>query len=207
MLRENTTNFIVVESQPLLLQSLTKLIENQPFTANVYSLTHLQDIEDFIQSKSIHCIVFDPMSDLAVSTSVMSSLVESRPHIYNIAYSINTSTSHMRLFETMNIKGVVSRLDSIDTLEAAFAAAASGYVFKKCRVEAEPNEIRLSKRELIVLKLLTEGHRNKEVARRLNISDKTVSTYKKRVLDKFNVDNIMDLIPESSVRGGFLTTR
>jgi hypothetical protein len=47
-----------------------------------------------------------------------------------------------------------------------------------------------------VLKLLTAGHRNKEVARRLNISDKTVSTYEKRVLDKFNVSHIMHLVPK-----------
>ncbi|MCW8346441.1 LuxR C-terminal-related transcriptional regulator [Vibrio sp. ZSDZ65] len=207
MLRENSINFIVVESQPLLLHSLTKVIEELHFTANVYSLKSLDEIEDYVQSKSIHCIIFDPLSDVASATSVMLSLTESRPHIYNIAYSMNISSSFMRLFETMNIKGVVSRLDSIDTLEAALTAAANGYVFKKCRVEDEGNEVHLSKRELSVLQLLTDGHRNKEIARRLNISDKTVSTYKKRVLEKFNVDNIMGLISEVSVRGGFLTNR
>jgi DNA-binding NarL/FixJ family response regulator len=56
---------------------------------------------------------------------------------------------------------------------------------------------KLSTREIEVLKLLTKGRRNKEVAQALNINEKTVSTYKTRLLKKLNVDNIADLINHS----------
>ncbi|MCY9872653.1 response regulator transcription factor [Vibrio barjaei] len=207
MLQENSINFIVVEAQPLLRQSLTELITNQSFAGNIYSLRDYSEVHSITQTKSVHCILFDPMSDLSAASELMTFLSESRPHIYTIAYSMNTSMSYMRLFNTMGIMGVVSRLDSIETLEASLMAAANGYAFKKHQNYEQVNEVQLSERELTVLKLLTEGHRNKEVARRLNISDKTVSTYKKRVLEKFDVSNIMDLVPKVNACESFLTAR
>lgn len=53
---------------------------------------------------------------------------------------------------------------------------------------------KLSTREIEVLQLLTEGKRNKEIAQALSINEKTVSTYKTRLLKKINVDNLADLI-------------
>ncbi len=55
----------------------------------------------------------------------------------------------------------------------------------------------LSTREIEVLNLLSRGKRNKEIAQDLAINEKTVSTYKTRLLKKLNVDNIADLIHQS----------
>lgn len=52
---------------------------------------------------------------------------------------------------------------------------------------------KLSSREVEVLKLLASGKRNKEVAEGLNLNEKTVSTYKARLMRKLNVDNLVDL--------------
>ncbi len=55
----------------------------------------------------------------------------------------------------------------------------------------------LSTREIEVLNLLSRGKRNKEIAQDLSINEKTVSTYKTRLLKKLNVDNIAELIQQS----------
>jgi DNA-binding NarL/FixJ family response regulator len=55
----------------------------------------------------------------------------------------------------------------------------------------------LSTREIEVLNLLSRGKRNKEIAQDLAINEKTVSTYKTRLLKKLKVDNIADLIHQS----------
>ena len=51
----------------------------------------------------------------------------------------------------------------------------------------------LSAREIEVLKYLTDGKRNIEIARRLDINQKTVNTYKNRMMQKLNVNNVFDL--------------
>jgi len=48
-----------------------------------------------------------------------------------------------------------------------------------------------------VLKLLCSGRKNKEIAIELEINEKTVSTYKARLLKKLNVTNIVDLINQA----------
>jgi DNA-binding NarL/FixJ family response regulator len=42
--------------------------------------------------------------------------------------------------------------------------------------------------------LISVGKKNKEIAQELEINEKTVSTYKSRLMKKLHVDNIVDLI-------------
>ncbi|TDX20266.1 LuxR family two component transcriptional regulator [Buttiauxella sp. BIGb0552] len=51
----------------------------------------------------------------------------------------------------------------------------------------------LSNREVTVLRYLARGVTNKEIARDLLISSKTVSTYKMRLMQKLNAKNIIEL--------------
>ncbi|EJL6268231.1 response regulator transcription factor, partial [Vibrio cholerae] len=52
----------------------------------------------------------------------------------------------------------------------------------------------LSAREILVLKYLVQGYRNKEIANLLILSEKTVSTYKKRLMDKLGCTSMSNLI-------------
>lgn len=56
---------------------------------------------------------------------------------------------------------------------------------------------KLSRREIEVLKLLALGKRNKQIAEELNLNDKTVSVYKKKVMKKLGVDNLVDLLQQA----------
>lgn len=57
---------------------------------------------------------------------------------------------------------------------------------------------KLSTREVEVLKLLASGKRNKDIAKELEINEKTVSTYRARLMKKLNVDNLVDLVNQSN---------
>ncbi|CAD7501128.1 hypothetical protein KBAHV46_00590 [Aeromonas hydrophila] len=52
----------------------------------------------------------------------------------------------------------------------------------------------LSDREMSVLLLICQGHTNKQIAENMLLSEKTVSTYKTRLMQKLNVTNMVDLI-------------
>lgn len=56
---------------------------------------------------------------------------------------------------------------------------------------------KLSTREVEVLKLLSSGKRNKEIAEELQINEKTVSTYRARLMKKLNVTNLIDLVNQA----------
>lgn len=68
---------------------------------------------------------------------------------------------------------------------------------KKTRKEGELRKNlfqKLSSRETEVLNLLLTGKRNKDIAIDLNINEKTVSTYKSRLLKKLEIQNLAELI-------------
>jgi len=52
----------------------------------------------------------------------------------------------------------------------------------------------LSAREIQVLKLITEGMRNKEMADVLNVSTKSVETYRARLMSKLGCDGVAELV-------------
>jgi len=53
---------------------------------------------------------------------------------------------------------------------------------------------RLSKREREVFRWLAEGHTNQEIANRMDLSVKTIETYRARIFDKFGLRSRADLI-------------
>jgi DNA-binding NarL/FixJ family response regulator len=51
----------------------------------------------------------------------------------------------------------------------------------------------LSEREMTVLRFLLQGIRVKEISNRMNLKMSTVATYKVRLFEKLNVDNVADM--------------
>jgi DNA-binding NarL/FixJ family response regulator len=56
---------------------------------------------------------------------------------------------------------------------------------------------KVSNREIEVLRYLNNGKKNKEIAQILGIDEKTISTYKLRLLSKLNVTNLVDLLKKA----------
>ena len=52
----------------------------------------------------------------------------------------------------------------------------------------------LSTRELQVLQQIVLGKPNKEIANQFSLSEKTVSTYRTRIMEKMHMNNIADLV-------------
>ncbi|WP_313159758.1 response regulator transcription factor, partial [Mixta calida] len=51
----------------------------------------------------------------------------------------------------------------------------------------------LSRRELMVLRKLAAGYSNKEIALQLSLSNKTISTYKIKILRKLGIKSVVDI--------------
>jgi DNA-binding NarL/FixJ family response regulator len=102
--------------------------------------------------------------------------------------------------------GYISKTRPVKEIREAFIKVSQGDTFLsediKKQIKYRQNGSilkfkKLSIRELEVLSLLSSGKRNKDIAQQLSINEKTVSTYKTRLLKKLNIDNIADLIHQS----------
>ncbi|MGB9665478.1 MAG: response regulator transcription factor, partial [Ignavibacteria bacterium] len=58
----------------------------------------------------------------------------------------------------------------------------------------EEPHLKLSDREFQVMKLIAKGLRSKEIANYLKISEKTVTTYRGRILKKLGLDSNSEIV-------------
>ncbi|QBF27571.1 response regulator transcription factor [Pseudomonas tructae] len=100
--------------------------------------------------------------------------------------------------------GFVSKTDDLSELGKAVQAVMSGYSYfpevalssvRKvdfCLSEAECIA-RLTDREVLILQQLARGLSNKAIGEAMLLSNKTVSTYKTRLIEKLRVSSLVDL--------------
>ncbi|MCP8467016.1 response regulator [Pseudomonas sp. ZM23] len=102
--------------------------------------------------------------------------------------------------------GFVSKDEEVGALRKAISDVLAGRAYFT-REQMQPgtgNELaRLSTRELAVLQLLAEGNSNLHIADQLLISFKTVSTYKRRLLEKLHAGSTVELA-EVARRNGLI---
>ena len=100
--------------------------------------------------------------------------------------------------------GYISKTHDLDELIKAIKAVMGGYTFfpnlahssvRRSDVEATDLELiqTLSHRELTILQQLSQGLSNKEIGDAMLLSNKTVSTYKTRLIEKLKVKSVVYL--------------
>ncbi|MCL1066309.1 response regulator transcription factor [Shewanella olleyana] len=163
----------------------------------------------------------DPKVELAVSTTNISDALktykEINPNFLILDVNLGSSeTNGFIFFEELKKLGFtgkslcISSEDSPVLSEASQGAGMDGFIAKTQATESlidsiniisagykifkksEKNVV-LSNRESQVLTMLLSGSKNSEIAVNLNLSQKTISTYKARVLKKYSVNNPIEL--------------
>ena len=99
--------------------------------------------------------------------------------------------------KTASSEKFLHAINIIDSGEVFFTGSltSKGRDWKENSVEARYRK--LSTREIEVLNLLSSGKRNKDIALLLEINEKTVSTYKTRLLKKLKVSSLAELITQT----------
>jgi two-component system response regulator EvgA len=101
--------------------------------------------------------------------------------------------------------GYVCKQEDLSELVSSVKAVLSGYNYFPSQALAaataqvgDPNELERFKlvndRELMVLQLFAQGRTNKEIAKGMFLSNKTVSTYKTRLMQKLKAKTLVELI-------------
>lgn len=97
--------------------------------------------------------------------------------------------------------GYISKSNHLDELEDAFKAILKGYEFFPRRQGPDISDVTeegilktLSNRELEVLAYLAKGESLMDIAEKLHVSNKSISTYKRRLMIKLGLDKALDLV-------------
>jgi two-component system invasion response regulator UvrY len=198
---------LIADDHPIVRKGLRHIVEGDPGLQVVAETATADETLTAAARTPCDVIVLDLGLPGAVGLSVLKGLRSAVPHVPVLILS----TAPEDHFGTRAIRagaaGYVAKRSAPDQLVGAIRTVAAGGLYispviglKLAQDLLRPpprvgrDAFRLSDREIEVLRLLGAGVSGEDIAARLSISAKTVSTYRRRLLTKLGLDSTAALI-------------
>jgi two-component system response regulator FimZ (fimbrial Z protein) len=179
---------------PLVCEALTNLVEKTFQQTNVFISDNAQRGMQIVRENDIDLIILDVELNTSSSFDFVRRVKAGEfwgkvLFISNNVHSIVNQTAKM-----VGANGFISKSDSTDVIKDAILAVSRGYsVFKEDLNQAK-EIVTLSTRESVVYNYLLKGYSNQKISELLSLSAKTISTYKTRILTKYNADSVIQIM-------------
>lgn len=195
----------LADSHPVVhfgVKSYFKDHDNISIVANVGSFLMIRDI---LLTKEVDILILDLEMEGLSSIFEVKSILKNFPKTKIIIFSDLSEQVYAPNAIKAGVSGFVSKKEKLETLGQAIIKVNQGKIILDENVKRNIDLIakqkkserlyrNLSNREVEVLRYLSDGKKNNEIAVILGLNEKTISTYKLRLLQKLNVTNLVDLV-------------
>jgi two-component system nitrate/nitrite response regulator NarL len=199
----------LLASHPLVLSEFHRLLSDAPFHVEPKKVQPAITGSELVSIPRAGVYVIDYNGNGVSSTSLVSSVMSQYPNarVLLVGDRFDDQTAFPLLH--MGVKGLLEHAVLASQLESALQSVASGgywvpraalsrfvdFVLKEGHPHMpSPSKTTLSRREKEVADALLENLSNKEIANKLNISERTVKFHVSNLLQKFGVGRRADLI-------------
>lgn len=162
-------------------------------------------VSEMLKRKEIDVLLLDLELEGLSSINLIKDLVKKFPKVKIILFSNLNEQIYAPNAIKAGVFAFVQKTEKLEVLTSTIIKVNRGAIIFSDAVkknmaliskQAKSERLyrKLSSREIEVLRYLSNGKKNKEVAQALNLNEKTISTYKLRLLAKLNVTNLVDLV-------------
>jgi DNA-binding NarL/FixJ family response regulator len=169
---------------------------------------------DEIRSLKPDVVLVDVHMPGGGGVAVVTNITETNPDVLFLALSVSDAPEDVIAMIRAGCRGYVTKSISpeeladairrVDSGDAVFSPSLAGFVLeafsKAIPIEDDPELDQLTPREREVLRQIARGYQYKQVARRLDISTKTVESHVSNVLRKLQLSNRHELARWASDR-------
>jgi len=193
------TRVAIVDDHPVLREGTAALLAAQPGLEIVGVAGTVEEAETLLATTAIDVVLLD----IRLGTDSGLRLLSSAPADARPAIVVLTSYDYPQYADAamrLGASGFVLKTAPItELIDAIRIAAAGGIAFRRRPVGA----VRLSERELDVVRLVVEGRSNDEIGGRLGIGPKTVESHLRRLFERFDIASRTELATRA-LREGWL---
>lgn len=198
----------IVEDHALFMRLLAALVTREGFT-HVGSATNGRQGLEMIRETKPDVVILDlqlpELHGLEIARLVKSEL----PFTRILALSAESDPYTVHRAQEVGIDGYLDKsdqslTDEVTLLNAIFSVAQGKKVYSsKIEAAAKDNDFTkmLSEREIEVLRAITKCKSNESVASSLKLSEATVVTHKRNIMNKLGIHSTPDLIAYSLAKG------
>lgn len=168
-------------------------------------VSNLYGLEELLRKKNVDVVVLDLELDGLNSISTVKTLTKEYPNTKIVIFTNLAEQIYAPNALKAGVSAYMHKNSKLEELEFAIKSVFVGNIIFSEAVrknlallnkgrKSDRLYRKLSSREIEVLRYLSDGKKNKEIAKLLNLNEKTISTYKLRLLTKLHVTNLVDLV-------------
>ena len=197
------SSVFIVDDDAAVRDSFAALLESRQICTACFGSA--REFLDFIDSKARGCLLLDfrlpDMNGLEVQGHLATAGI-SLPIIFMTAYAdVPVAVEAMKRGAADFVEKPVQEEEIVERVEFALRLDRESASRQAAAAEADARIAGLTPRELQVFHYLVAGHQNKEIARGLDISPRTVEVHRARVLEKMQARSLSELIRMALVAG------
>jgi two-component system, NarL family, response regulator, fimbrial Z protein, FimZ len=162
-------------------------------------------VRDILLTKEIDVLVIDLELEGLASIFEIKSVLKNFPKTRIIIFTSLSEKMYAPNAIRAGVSGYIHKTEKLETLTQSILKVHQGKIIISDDVrksilmigkqsKSERLYRKISNREIEVLRYLSVGKKNSEIATILSLNEKTISTYKLRLLTKLNVTNLVDLV-------------
>lgn len=204
----NSKNMIRVglaDNQPVVHFGMKSFFKGHTTIQITNHFQNFSAVTEALKNKNLDVLIIDLELDGLMSINFVKQLIKDYPNTKFMVFSNLSEQIYTPNAIKAGFCAYVHKKSTLDQLEDAILKVVAGAVVysddvkRKLAFMAKQNKNdrlyrKLSSREIEVLRYLSDGKKNNEIAKMLVLNEKTISTYKLRLLNKLNVTNLVDLI-------------
>jgi len=193
----------IADSAPVIAFGIHSYFKNHADIVCVSIAKNVVQLLQELQFKEIDLLLLDLDLDGFTSLRDLKSLLNDYPQLKIILFTNAPEKVYAQAALKLGVTTFISKKKSLDTLEESVLRVAKSTKHQKEIIttaqekKTERLHKKISNREIDVLRYLSMGKKNKEIAQLLGIDEKTISTYKLRLLTKLSVTNLVDLLQKA----------
>lgn len=199
---------IIADNHPIIRMGVKHVLESASGIDIIADVSTTADLFEKLESITPDVVMLEMDIPEINGIAALRKIKKEFPEVKVLMYSGQSEDVYALSTIRAGAFGYLSKASEIDYLISAVRKVAEGNMFITNELAQRlafdegtqrPRRFfrKLSSREVEVLKLLASGKRNKDVAIGLSLNEKTVSTYKARLMKKLNVDNMVDLLQQA----------
>ena len=204
---QNQINIAILDDHQIIIDGLKLLLESDSNINVVFEATSgsifLRKLTEIYRIVDI--VLLDLMMPEISGFEMALMLKKDYPEIKIIVLSMNIDgKSITELKAKAGIKGFLSKsvdktelmlaIMTVNSGEEYFSQEAEREMDNYEKISKELEQITLTKREIEIIRLIDKGLINKEIAKKLFISEQTVTTHRKSILRKTGAHNVSTLL-------------
>ena len=202
------TKIGIADSLPVVVHGLQSYFHGNTKMEVIGSAKNLESLLSLLETKRFDILLLDVELEGLSSIRDIKSLLKDFPETKIVLFTNVSEQMYAPTAIKAGVSAYVSKKSDLKDLEATITKVTEGKVIFSETVKKSIEMLskgkkserlfkKLSTREIEVLRYLNDGKKNKEVAQILGLDEKTISTYKLRLLAKLNVTNLVDLLKKA----------